>query len=190
MTDQQDVMRILDGLDWEPIRDILKETTCQLRIGEQIEESDGATHVFMMPSVDDVANPDEFDFIDLTFIYIGVHKEKAAEARQRLVELLAPGEEAWKLGPSYMHVGAAIGDQGGALMLFALGRALNLWQILSPQTMMGLSRDHPLSQQMAGQGMVNIQGWFPDGSAEQEPNLPANVGHRTEQEQDDRDHEG
>ena len=180
MSNETNSIKQLDSLDWKSIREILTEVTCQLRIGDSIEHTKDATHIFMMPHVDEIAKPEKFDFIDLCFIYVGVDREKAAAKKKRMVELLLPAKDAWKDGPSYIHVGASIGDQGAALMLFGLGRSLNIWKILSPQTLMGLDRDDPNSRMMAGQGMVNAQGWYPDGDAEQEGSNPANISHRTE----------
>lgn len=37
-----------------------------------------------------------------------------------------------EVGPSYIELGAIIGDQGAALQLMALGEALKLWVVLTP----------------------------------------------------------
>ena len=58
---------------------------------------------------------------------------------------------------NYMEIGGWIGDQGLALMLMGMGTVLGLWSLLSPITMLGLKLDDPLTQQMAGMGMLSVQ---------------------------------
>ena len=59
-------------------------------------------------------------------------------------------------GPSYIELGAWIGDQGLALALMGLGSALGIWGIITPQTLgiegeeVTLDGNHPL----AGQDLI------------------------------------
>lgn len=58
---------------------------------------------------------------------------------------------------NYIELGAWLGDQESALLLMGVGELLGFWNILSPVSMLKLTADDPLAQQMAGQGMVSIQ---------------------------------
>lgn len=71
-----------------------------------------------------------------------------------LVGLPSLGEEI-----NYMAAGVILADQRRALMLFAFGKMLEWWDILDPQTMLGLPRDMPLGRMLAGAGMVSIMGY-------------------------------
>lgn len=55
---------------------------------------------------------------------------------------------------SYIEVGGWIGDQGLALMLMGLGKALGLWELMTPKMLPDLPDS--LIQQMAGMGMITI----------------------------------
>lgn len=57
---------------------------------------------------------------------------------------------------SYMEVGGWIDDQGLAMQLMGLGVILGLWNVGHPTNMLGMDREHPLAQQLAGMGMVTI----------------------------------
>ena len=57
----------------------------------------------------------------------------------------------------YMEIGGWIGDQQLALLLMGLGSLLGLWTIMQPCSVLGLPRDHPMAQQLAGAGMVTIK---------------------------------
>lgn len=57
---------------------------------------------------------------------------------------------------NYLLLGGWIGDQGLALRLMALGSHLELWQLLTPTSMLPADTCQELKQQMAGMGMVSI----------------------------------
>lgn len=57
---------------------------------------------------------------------------------------------------SYIEMGADMGDQGIALMTMGLGKLLNVWDLLTPESVMPFLPDD-LKMQMAGQGMVTIK---------------------------------
>src|ERR1035438_6545721 len=58
---------------------------------------------------------------------------------------------------SYLELGGWIGDQGLAMQYMGLGTLLGLFQLLTPITMLGLAADDPLTQKMAGAGMISVQ---------------------------------
>jgi len=61
-------------------------------------------------------------------------------------------------GPSYIELGAWIGDQGRAIKLIGLGGALGLWDVITPQTL-GVTGDE--AGKLMGMGML-----FPAPKAE------------------------
>ncbi|HJY98890.1 MAG TPA: hypothetical protein VJ227_04200 [Patescibacteria group bacterium] len=155
-------------MDIDRLVEILDETTVQLRKGEVVEEKDkGGVHV-----VDIYAMPHEsgagggIEKVDVHFVVIGVDMAKAKEVKDEVVRILADWpSEAWgapipklQVGPSYIHVGGVLGDQGRAFQLFALGKALGLWGIITPETL-GITGDQ--ADQMAGSGFIMIEGYSP-----------------------------
>lgn len=154
------------------LHQILRETTMQLRKGEEIEgtpelveqikngaeelKGGGVVEIFDMPHVRD-AQPD-IEKVDVEFVVIGVNKAKAEEHRAEFVELLKqyPNPERLAAGPSYIEVGAEIGDQGAAFQLFALGKVLGLWEVITP-ALLGATGEQ--ARQMAGMGFVMMSGF-------------------------------
>lgn len=61
-------------------------------------------------------------------------------------------------GPSYIELGGWVGDQGLAFQLMACGEAAGLWGIISPEK---LGITGPEADQLAGNGMVMIDGYRP-----------------------------
>ena len=161
---------------------ILRETTAQLRKGEEVEGDPqlvgavknfkggdnidelpgGSVHIYAMPHESQAK--DGIEKVDLHFIVVGVDKAKAEAHKDELVGILKDWpSEAWgnpipKLeeGPSYIHVGGAIGDQGAAFQLFALGKVLGLWDIITPAKL-GITGEQ--ANQMAGMGFVMVDGF-------------------------------
>ncbi len=161
---------------------ILSETTVQLRKGEEIEGDPqlvdaiknfkkgdgvdklpgGSVHIYAMPH--ESQTNDGIEKVDCHFITVGVDKAKAEAHKAELVAILKEWpSEAWgspvpKLeeGPSYIHVGGVIGDQGAAFQLFALGKVLGLWDIVTPAKF-GITG--PEASQMAGNGFVMMSGF-------------------------------
>lgn len=56
-------------------------------------------------------------------------------------------------GPSYIELGAWIGDQGVALCLIGLGKILGLWDVVIPAT---LGIEGAEAEQMMGMGFIMI----------------------------------
>lgn len=162
-------------MDIDRLYKILNETTIQLRKGEVIhgdkplvdaikagaEDLPGGVVTFdMMPAVAEAA--DGLIKVDLEFLVIGVHKAKAEQHRAELIALLNtyPNPDSLAGGPSYITVGAEIGDQGAAFQLFALGKVLKLWDIITPEVF-GIEGKE--ADEAAGLGMVMITGFTPEG---------------------------
>lgn len=153
--------------------ELLNEATVQLRKGEELEGTPalvegikagktldelpgGVVHVYAMPH-EAQARP-EIVKVDLHFIVVGVDKAKAEEIKPELIAILNdyPSPERLAGGPSYIEVGAELGDQGTALQLFAVGQVLGLWSVITPAT---LGMDGPIADQMAGSGFVMMSGY-------------------------------
>src|SRR6185295_5307979 len=92
----------------------------------------GVAEIYMMPHADEA--PADLELVDCEFIKIGVDKAKAEPLKTELVRLLKDyrGPHPLSDGPSYIEVGGVIGDQSAALSLFALGKVLDLWTLITP----------------------------------------------------------
>ncbi|QPF81708.1 hypothetical protein IC762_12490 [Bradyrhizobium genosp. L] len=160
-------------MDLNRLYKILNETTVQLRKGEVIHgtpelvdaikegvESDklpgGVVTFDMMPPANDA--PDDLVKVDLEFLVIGVNKVEAEKHKAELVNLLNeyPDPASLAGGPSYITVGAEIGDQGAAFQLFALGKVLGLWDVITP-AMFGMKGEE--ATQAAGSGFIMMTGY-------------------------------
>jgi len=139
---------------------ILSETTIQLRKGAEVEERTvgvmQVTEVFAMPHESE-AHPD-LERIDMELLTIGVDKAKAEDHKADLIAVLReyPKPERLAGGPSYIEVGAEIGDQGAAFQLFALGKVLGLWDVITPAKL-GITGEQ--ARQMAGNGFIMMTGF-------------------------------
>lgn len=152
---------------------ILGETTIQLRKGEMVhgdkhlvdavkegrdldKEPGGVVTIDAMPHVTEA--PSGIEKVDLEFLVIGVDKAAAEKNRVELIEILKTYPQPDRLagGPSYIEVGAEIGDQGAAFQLFALGKVLGLWDVITPATMGFTGAE---ARQMAGSGFVMMSGF-------------------------------
>lgn len=166
-------------MDIEKLYKILSETTVQLRKGDVLEGTPetvgaikagkkpdeipgGVVEFYGMPHENE-ATP-EIEKVDLEFIVVGVDKAKAQEKKAELVALLDayPDPEQLASGPSYIAVGGTIGDQGAAFQLFALGKVLGLWDVITPK-MLGAEGEQ--ARQMAGAGYIVITGYKPAAKA-------------------------
>jgi hypothetical protein len=161
-------------MDINKLYKILEETTFQFRKGEVYEgapelvkqmkdgvgdeglKGGGVLEVYAMPHESE-AKPD-IEKVDMEFIVIGVKREAAEKRKAELIEILNeyPNPERLAGGPSYIEVGGEIGDQGAAFQLFALGKALKLWDVITPAK---LGFKGAEARQMAGMGYVMITGY-------------------------------
>jgi hypothetical protein len=139
--------------------EILAECTVQLRKGPQISGKQlpgvDVVEIYMMP--DESEAPDDMFKLDVFFLVVGVDLEKAEARKTELLDVLSsyPNPERLAGGPSYIEVGAEIGDQSAAFQLFAIGKALGLWDVITPETF-GFSGEK--ARAMAGQGFVMMTG--------------------------------
>lgn len=146
-------------MDLDALHDLLARCCVQLRKGPVVQEREVAgvkvVQIDAMPHRDEAA---DLLRIDCHFIEVGVRQWLLDEARAQLPAILEGYPEPARLaaGPSYIEVGAVIGDQGAAFMLFALGEACGLWKVITPKTM-GI--DGPAADELAGRGMVLCTGW-------------------------------
>lgn len=90
--------------------------------------------------------------VNMTFFKMAKRGEPDAEKFRELVKDIDVSN-----GPSYIHIGADIGDQGLALLTMGLGHLLGVWQVQGPDTIPALI-DSPdeLKKQMAGAGMIYV----------------------------------
>ncbi|MFL6728093.1 MAG: hypothetical protein ACJ8FS_16500 [Sphingomicrobium sp.] len=163
-------------MDTAKLYDILRKTTGQLRKGEVYEGSPGMVayanagdfsepapggvlEIYDMPKDSDPGF-DGLEKVDLHFVTIAVNKEEAEHQRDALVAVLDtwPDPERLAAGPSYIEVGGVIGDQGAAFELFALGKVLGLWSIITPETF-GMTGAE--ARQAAGAGYIMCSGYRP-----------------------------
>ncbi|MGD9879139.1 MAG: hypothetical protein AB7U95_03285 [Reyranella sp.] len=155
---------------------ILSETTVQLRKGEMVhgdkhlvdaikegrdldKEPGGVVTIDAMPPLGLIGDMrGMLEPVDLEFLVIGVDKVAAERNKAELIEILKTYPQLDRLagGPSYIEVGAEIGDQGAAFQLFALGKVLGLWDVITPATM-GFTGEE--ARQMAGSGFVMMSGF-------------------------------
>jgi hypothetical protein len=147
-------------MNLDKLYEIIRETTMQLRKGEVVERlmagSVEVVEINAMPHVREA--PAALEIVDLELLAVGVDKEAAAKRKDELVALLHDYPQPDRLagGPSYIEVGAEIGDQGAAFQLFALGKVLGLWSVFTPATM-GITG--PEARELAWQGLVMISGF-------------------------------
>lgn len=156
------------------LHDILRKTCGQLRKGEVFEGSPemvawaetgepeapapgGVLEVYAMPHESDPAF-DGLEKVDLHFVTVVVNKTTAEAERANLIALLNDWPDPDRLagGPSYIEVGGVIGDQGAAFELFALGKVLGIWDIITPESV-GFTGEQ--ARQMAGSGYIMCTGF-------------------------------
>jgi hypothetical protein len=148
-------------MNTERLYRILGETTIQIRKGEIVnkhEPKDGiaVTEIYMLPAEDEVRP--NLERVDMEFVTIGVDKAKAETHKAELIEILKhyPRPDELAGGPSYIAVGGVIGDQGAAFQLFALGKVLGLWDVITPASM---GFEGPEARDLAGRGFIMMTGY-------------------------------
>jgi len=142
--------------------EILKETTTSFRKGE-IETTKEYKNVtvqefYIMPHVDEAK---DLEMVDVHFMQVGVNRVVAIKNRAELITILdgyEPRPHPLKEGPSYIEVGAVIGDQEAAFRLFALGQVLGFWEVMTPERI-GITGE--AADDLAGRGLIMITGYKP-----------------------------
>lgn len=156
-------------MNLDRLHTILNQCSMQLRKGEEIVEEPATderpirvTHIYAMPHESEALPTVEK--VDLHFVVIGVNKEEAEKHRDELAAILAdyPDKQELASGPSYIAVGARIGDQGAAFQLFAVGQVLGFWKVITPK-MLGM--EGAFADQAAGSGYIMISGFHPEQKA-------------------------
>jgi len=157
------------------VYEILRETTGQFRKGNIFEGSPelvaqaeagigdeglrggGVLEVYAMPHESEA---DGLEKVDMHFVTVAVNKAKAEARRAELIGLLNayPAPDRLAGGPSYIEVGGELGDQGAAFELFALGKVLGFWDVITPETF-GAIGDQ--ARQLAGSGFIMCTGYTP-----------------------------
>jgi len=125
--------------------------------GDNIDKLPGGSiNIYAMPHESQAKS--DVEKVDVHFIVVGVDKAKATQIKDELVAILKtyPQPERLANGPSYIEVGGEIGDQGAALKLFALGKVLDLWDVITPKKL-GFTKTQ--ASQMAGSGFVMMSGF-------------------------------
>jgi len=165
-------------MNLDRLYEILRATTVQLRKGAEIEHervgSVDVTHVWAMPHETE-ARP-HVEKVDCELLVIGVDRARAEPLKAELQTILDdyPAPERLAGGPSYIEVGAEIGDQGAAFQLFALGQVLGFWKVITPST---LGMTGAEAKALAGQGFVMISGYRSSVRENaQSPDLPVAAG--------------
>lgn len=104
-------------------------------------------------AVDDTP-PEGCEVVDVIFFKAGFDKAKAVEYADELTALVSETEEVdqWAAGPSYIHIGAWVGDQQDALLLIALGHVAGIWKCTTPRSV-GMD-DEEQVKSLAGAGFV------------------------------------
>lgn len=147
-------------MNMDRLYEILRDCTIQLRTGEPVttEQRPGLTVTTLNFNPHESEARPDLERVDLLLLTVGVDKALAEERKTELVSLLRewPDPDMLKRGPSYIHIGGVIGDQGTAFQLMAIGKVLGLWDIITAETM-GADREQAV--QAAGSGWVMISGF-------------------------------
>lgn len=147
-------------MDLNRLHEILNECTIPLRKGEalareQVGTMDIVTINLLHPET--AARPD-LEKVDLFFITVGVDKATAEARKSELTRLLRtyPDPASLRSGPSYITVGGVLESQQSAFQLFAVGKVLGLWSIITPATFGMTGAD---AVKAAGSGCILISGF-------------------------------
>jgi hypothetical protein len=98
--------------------------------------------------------------VDMVFFWVSAKNNPTAEELRALLEAEYPSLDRLAEGPSYIEIGAEIGDQGAALMLIGLGELVGLWQAVTPRKLLP-GADDAVVKQLAGNGMLMCSGLRP-----------------------------
>lgn len=139
---------------------ILIGCTRQYRVHErEIREEDigGVVHVITYePLAHAREAPETETVVDCVLLKIGVDRPKAESYRDEFASLMKPLAGMLEQGPSYITLGAEIGDQGAAFCLMALGQVLGLWRVITP---VDLGITGAKAMDAAGLGYVMLSGY-------------------------------
>ena len=145
-------------MNMDRLYEILRECTIQLRTGKPFAQEDHpgltVTTINLNPHESE-ARPD-LEKVDLLLLTVGVDKAKAEEHRAEFISFLRDWPEPAALadGPSYIHLGGTLGDQGTAFQFMAMGKVLRLWDIITVQSLGG-SREQAIQAALSGFVMIS-----------------------------------
>lgn len=94
--------------------------------------------------------------VDLGFFWVAVRGEPQADQFKLLLAGHYPNLDRLKNGLSYIEIGAALGDQGLALLFIGLGDLLGVWRAVTPAR---LGITGMAGEGLAGQGLVMSGQW-------------------------------
>lgn len=140
---------------------ILGDCCAPFRKGEiETREQVGPMEVVTIdafPAMDEVADVDGTHMmVDCHFITIGVHLKLANEHRQAFIDAIEDDAEMLGDGPSYITIGAILGDQTAAFCFMSFGQALGLWRVVTPAK---LNLPEDMRDRAAGLGYIMITGY-------------------------------
>lgn len=147
-------------MDLDRLHEIIEITTKEFRKGEAVieKEADGVkvTEIFAMLPKTKI--PPELEKVDCHFIVVGVDKKVGEPLKEEIKHILQqyPFPERLAGGPSYIEVGDEVGSQDAALRLFALGKVLDLWDVITPEKLGFKGKE---ADELAGRGLVFITGF-------------------------------
>ncbi len=147
-------------MDLNRLHEIIEATTKEFRKGKAVIEKRTSglkvTEIYAMPHETKI--PPELEKVDCHFIIVGVDKKIGEPLKNEIKHILQryPSPERLAGGPSYIEVGAEVGSQDVALRLFALGKVLGLWDIITPEKL-GIKGKE--ADELAGSGFVMITGF-------------------------------
>jgi hypothetical protein len=148
-------------MNMNKLYEILNSCTSLIRVGEVVTQEQAGpmnvTTIDAMPSEAEISNKDDLAIIDCVLVKVGVNKALATTKRADFIEAIEPLRSGLEPGPSYIAIGASIGDQGAAFQFMALGEVLGLWKVITPRTL-GITDAHQL-RDYAGKGYVMISGY-------------------------------
>jgi len=150
-------------MDLEKLYNIIQDSTEVFRkgaiIGKNEIENIKVKEIYGYKHTNESPIDENFDKIDMVFVDIVVNKKNAKKYEKDLIAQLNsyPQPDRLASGPSYIELAGAIGiEQEGVLRLMALGKVLELWNIVSGKT---IGIDEATAKEMAGQGFLMISGY-------------------------------
>jgi hypothetical protein len=92
---------------------------------------------------------------DVHFFWVSAKNDPTKEELLALLKEHYPNYDRLQKGPSYIEIGAGLGDQGLALLLMGLGELVGLWKVMTPKCL-GATKEQ--AEQLAGMGHIMISG--------------------------------
>ena len=143
----------------EEIMPILGECCSMFRKGDPVTEhlvgEVKVTEVWNMPSINDREKYSADLFVDVHFVWIGIDMARAEKQRAPFIAQ-CDSSALLATGPSYIAIAMETGGQDQALCFMALGEALGLWRVVTPER---LHLPLDMRDRAAGMGWVMISGY-------------------------------